>query len=68
MQKDTNANITNPTLDTAHMKLQTPSQKKTEDREQDHANFLSSLRDRLKVDEQTIDNLEKRMGGKCPNP
>lgn len=48
------------------MKNQNTSLQQTANQADDHANFLSSLRDRLKVDGQTIDNLEKRMSGKCP--
>lgn len=33
-------------------------------KEQDHRNFLNSLRERLNVDEKTIANLERRMTGK----
>ena len=33
-------------------------------KEQDHRDFLNSLRERLNVDDQTIANLEKRITGK----
>ena len=34
-------------------------------KEQNHRDFLNSLRERLNVDDQTIANLEKRITGKC---
>ena len=37
-------------------------------KEQDHRNFLNSLRSRLNVDEKTIANLERRITGKFPAP
>ena len=33
-------------------------------KEQDHRDFLNSLRERLNVDDKTIANLEKRITGK----
>ena len=36
-------------------------------KEQDHRNFLNSLRERLNVDDKTILNLEKRITGKLDN-
>ena len=34
-------------------------------KEQNHRDFLNSLRERLNIDDQTITNLEKRITGKC---
>lgn len=36
-------------------------------KEQDHRDFLNSLRERLNVDDKTILNLEKRITGKLDN-
>jgi len=35
-------------------------------KQQDHQDFLNSLRSQLNVDDKTIANLELRMAGKCP--
>ncbi len=48
------------------MKIQTTIEKTQLKQDSDHAQFLNSIRSRLKVDDATIANLEKRMGGKYP--
>jgi hypothetical protein len=37
-------------------------------KEQDHRDFLNSLRERLNVDDKTLANLEKRITGKKLTP